>query len=217
MVPLGSRGYQFNKAEVKAFDRVEFGYACDNNTASVFSIFTPIQGTAINNRVGTRVLLKSIYIRGYVMWNNFLNATVPPWTGQMYSNPGIIRLSVVLDCQPNGGTAAITDIFDSTTPASQLNINYRDRFKVLKQKIWSFDPCVYDDVNDRYAGYTNQCKVVKVYKKCNIPVFFNAGNTGTASDVSSNNIIMVWQSSLGINVDIASQAQVSIRCRFIDP
>lgn len=90
-----------------------------------------ITGAGPNNRIGSKVVNKSLHIRGTVGPNQ---ANV---TGNFVSD--ILRVVVVYDEQTNGAPPAFTDIFtclnwnnatDQTAFAS-LNMNNRDRFKVL--------------------------------------------------------------------------------------
>lgn len=211
MVPLSSRGYSFDAPEVKTFDVASTTNLADANTASIQSIITTVQGTGFTNRIGTRIKVKSIYVRGWLSTSNaFAN---PPTDADTPAYQ--CRVTLLLDLQPNGANPTISEIYDNTGPVSHLNLNYRDRFKVLKEKTYTIDPYIVNTTT-AYAAVTNNAKTMKFFKKCDIPVFYNSGNAGTPADISSNNILLVFQSDRP-NGTGGTVFKWTSRCRFIDP
>ena len=84
-------------------------------------------GTDINNRVGRKVIMKSLVFNV----NNFPVATTAN------ALQGImLRHMIVYDSQPNsaGTVPAVTDILETATTLSPLNLNNRDRFRVIYDK-----------------------------------------------------------------------------------
>lgn len=215
MVPLASRGYRFNAPEIKSFDVATATYGCDSNTPSITSICVPVQGTGFTNRIGTRIKVINVQVRGYVA-SNLARTQTGAADGNIPSHQ--VRATIVLDYQPNGAAPGITDIFTNTGPVGGLNLNNRDRFKILKEKTFSIDPYIVSTTvaTEEYATAVNQTKSVKMFKKCDIPVYFNAGNAGTVSDLSSNNILLVLQSNLPTALG-STQFVLFTRCRFLDP
>lgn len=211
MVPLRSGGYNFNAPEVKSFDTAGTTYTADINTASITAIFTPVQGTAFANRIGTRVKAKSIHIRGFV--SNTAARAHSDFEGPVNQ----VSVSIVLDMQPNGSNPAITDVYSSADPTGMLNLNNRDRFKVLKEKTFVFDNYNLLSAVNFSSSTVNQIRTLKIFKKCDIPVFFNSGNAGAASDISSNNILMIIRSTYPNGIGNETSASIKTRIRFIDP
>lgn len=212
MVPLRTGGYNFNAPEVKSFDTNGTTYTQTITVPTIQAIFTPVQGTAFANRIGTRVKLKSIYVRGFI--SNTAARNHSDFEGGVVQ----VALSIIMDAQPNGANPAITDIYSSADPTGMLNLNNRDRFKVLKEKVWVFDPytLVSTGVGNE-AAHTNQIRTLKIFKKCDIPVFFNSGNAGTEADLASNNILMVIRSTYPAAAGNETSCSIKTRCRFIDP
>lgn len=213
MVPLRTGGYNFNAPEVKAYDISTASYICDDNSPSITSICLPKQGTSLFTRVGTKIKITSIAIKGYVT----LTAAYTR-TGMVAAsvNPTVAKLTVLIDYQANGTAPSGTTIFVNNNANTMLNLNNRDRFKVICEKTYSLGPYVVNTVNG-YATIDNCIKPVKIYKKVQIPMFFNAGNAEAVSDVASNNILMVWQSDLPNGVGNTVTASLFTRCRFVDP
>lgn len=197
-LPLRSTG-----AEKKVFDVVP-GAAQINTTGYVQCICIPTLGTDYTNRIGRKITLKSVYIRGYVR----TEISGAPAAKTVASQQA--RFMLVYDDQPNGALPAVTDILNTIDTASQLNLNNRDRFRVLKDKCWSFDPYL------QSASASAQIFNVRIYKKLNVDVTFNATNGGTIADIQTGALLTVFVGSniAGTNED--ANAYFSSRVRFLD-
>lgn len=215
MVPLRSGGYNFDAPELKFFDTANAIHVVGETQASLTAIFTPSMGTAMTDRIGTRVKVKSINVKGWIS-NSFAYDRISGPADAMIP-PVLMKLSIVLDMQPNGANPLITDIYTTTQSDTNLNLYNRDRFKVLKEKTFMLDPYILNS-GLSLASTVNVAKQFKIYKKCDLPVFFNSGNAGTVADIASNNILMVWQSDCPAHfLPAGTQAKTITRIRFVDP
>jgi len=189
--------------EKKTFD-LNPGASQANTTGFLQCICIPSLGTDYTNRIGRKITVKSIFIRGYV------RTEVSASLGAVNVSSQMVRVIVLLDEQPNGGLPAVTDVLQTSDPAAQLNLNNRDRFRVLKDKTWTFDPYL--------AGSTasRQIYPFKWYLKCNIDTLFNAVNGGTIADITSGSILTLVVGSNGAGVNTDANAYFSTRCRFLD-
>jgi len=116
-------------AEIKAIDIPSAGYAFRNPaTATGVALLNGVQaGAAFFNRVGSRIEMKSLHIRGNI---------VPAATG--ISTAG--RLLIVYDRQPAGALPVVADVLQArdqagaatTTNASEINLDNRDRFTIVR-------------------------------------------------------------------------------------
>lgn len=118
-----------NFPEIKALD-IPRGAAGDE--LGLTAVITPLNlvqvGSSFFNRVGRRIELKSLTLRG-------IFATL-----RTVANESIGRILVVYDAQTNGALPAIADLLQTTdqtgantnTPYSGINMNYRDRFQILR-------------------------------------------------------------------------------------
>lgn len=183
-----------------------------NTTGSVTLLAVPVVGADFNARVGRKVVLKSFYIRGRVQTEAATNAGAnAAVAGQL------ARFVVFVDMQPNGATPAVTDLLVEALPSSQLNLNNRDRFRVLSDKTYVFDPYLGSDTaTQARASASNQVKMVKKFKNINVETIFNATNGGTIADINSGALFMLWVGSgaAGSNTDV--NAIVSTRVRYAD-
>lgn len=119
---------------------------------------------------------------------------------------------LVEDLQANGVIATPADILQAVTVSSFINLNNRDRFKVIRDiemTIGSFS----NVATTSYAAGPQICPV-NIFKKTNIPVTFE-GTSAAIGSISSGAIylFLIGSSAAGANDAIA---QLSCRVRFID-
>lgn len=217
-VPLASRGYRLNAVERKLADFNATVIPC-NSTSVITPICIPTLGTDFTNRVGRKILIKSI--QGRLLLRSTLSETITvPTNGS--SGSQMCRLLIIVDMQPNGAAPAITDIMTNNHPAANMNLNNRDRFKVLLDKTWVLDPFVADNTATlSRAGTANQAKTWKFYKKCNQETIFNATNGGTIADITSGALLRVIMGNqpppvAGPPAVGAAEFVISSRVRFVD-
>ena len=121
--------------ERKYSDRAVSGYQVSD--AGQFSLLhVPTLGSDFTNRIGRKTNPKSLYIRGKLE----ITKTASVATATVGST--LNRLIILLDNQPNGAAPAVTDLLSSASPSSQLNPNNRDRFRIIKDKVYALDACV---------------------------------------------------------------------------
>lgn len=208
-VPLARRGYRLNNVEKKSIDTAMS--ATITNGGQFYALCVPVPGAGMSDRVGRKLTMKSLYIRGTVQVQ--LSATP---SGSVTSEAHMLRLIVLYDKQPNGALPALADILGAGgTVNSMFNIDNRDRFQILKDKTWAFDPMIYDSTNDAYAW--NRCIYpVKIFKKINLETIFNAGTAGTSADINSGNLIAFWIENAAAAADKNVNIYTNARVRYVD-
>lgn len=208
LVPVSSRGYRPNPQEKKVFDVDSNNYNV-NNTGTVTLLNIPVLGTDMTQRVGRKIINRSIYIRGVLRTNGSLNMTTISQQSQL------ARMLLVWDTQPNGAAPAVSDILKAASATSQLNINYRDRFKILCDKQYAMGPFQIDTVNHYGLSSNQQAYGIKKYKKLYLETIFNGTNGGTIGDITTGALWMVWVGTQAAGGD-ACTATVTTRLRFSD-
>lgn len=207
----GFRGVgQRRAAEKKVIDIANAVYQV-NTTGSFTLLNGCVQGTDYTNRIGRKIVVKSVYIRGAV----YVEPAVTPAVATAPAQQA--RMILFLDLQPNGAAPAATDLLTAANPYSMLNLNNRDRFRILRDEVFVFDP--YFNVTtatQAQAAVTNTYKEVNCYKKLNLESIYNAGNAGTIGDIQSGALYMFWIGSVPAGA-ADSNANVSTRVRFLDP
>lgn len=118
-------------SEIKAIDIANAQYNfLAAGTPPTLTLLNGIQtGAGFFNRIGARVELKSLKIRGQIF--NLLTSVI-----------SMLRMIVIYDKQPNGAAPAITEIFQSrdqtgaaaTSANSEINLDQRERFVIVRDK-----------------------------------------------------------------------------------
>lgn len=200
-----------SKIEKKAFD-VAVGTVQVNTTGSFTLLAIPVLGSDFNARIGRKICMKSCYIRGLIGTENALDGDIPDGVTQA----SMARMILFADMQPNGATPATTDLLVSASPMSQLNLNNRDRFRILSDKQWVFDPyALQDTATQSFASASRQVYAIKKYKKMNIETVFNATNGGTIADINSGALFLFFISNIASGAN-DHNAIISTRVRYTD-
>lgn len=211
--PLSTRGWRpfiNTNHELKVQDLATATYQV-NTTGSITLLAVPVTGADYNARIGRKITLKSLFIRGRIQLEVDATLAAVSVTGQQ------ARCIVVYDLQPNGAAPAITDILNTADPASHLNLNNRDRFRVIADKEYTFDP--YSSVttaNQAQLCFGRTIYNMKLYKRLNLDMIFNAVNGGTVADIASGALYMVWLGSAPSASNGDVNAIVSTRVRYAD-
>lgn len=217
-VPLASRGYRPNSHERKAYDfgggvpGVGAATPSQVTTASTrVPIFIPTQGSDMFQRIGRRVTIRSIQVRGSM----YLEQSSTLAVGQTVQQDGKVML--IYDAQSNGQLATAAEIWSvAGTPFSFMNLNNRDRFKVLKTESFTFDPIIISaTTNESVACLNNTSFDFDWYIKCNLDVTFNGTNAGTVADIATGNLILAFIGSSGASPNDVNALWVS-RVRYSD-
>lgn len=171
-------------------------YAMDT-TGSIVLIPTVAQGASVNQRVGKKVMWKSIQCRG-----SYFNGT----TGVAND----VAFLIVYDKRPTGVLPLITDILVAANSQAFNNDANSGRFRILKR------------VDDVLIGNTTTPTTGQEDKDCSffldlkgLPCVFKAAATGAINDIEEGAIYLV---TVGDNAPgtAAAATNLSFRTRFLD-
>lgn len=165
------------------------------------------QGDGEEQRDGRRVVLKSIFVTGYVTQGPLVNQTVG-------ADVGRVILALVHDKQTNGAQLNSEDVFKnpsgSTAHVAHLvrNLQYSQRFDVLWKKTYVMPPLPtsYDGTNME-MGETGI--KFKVWRTLDLPVQFT-GTGSTVASIADNSLHLIAFGS-GAGLSLGYNARV----RFI--
>lgn len=179
----------------------------DVNTTGHFRLLhVPTQGTDYTNRIGRKTCIKSLYIRGYLTGRvmDMQNNECPPQ---------LCRMIILIDLQPNGAVPTVADLLNEALPTAQLNLNNRDRFKIITDKEYVLDGYK-KNADEGTMGWNRTIVAVKKYKKLNQEVIFQT-NGGSIADITTGALYMFW---IGSSVAGSEDALFhgSKRVRFMD-
>lgn len=137
------------------------------------------QGVTEKTRVGRKMIVKSIHLKGWVNYPS--NAAG--------GSPGLVKIALVWDKQANGAYPSWADVYEIDEPYSPRNLANSQRFVILKEFYFSLSSTAGsgNGTTDKFSG---QSKIIKYFKKCNIPIEFDS-TTGAITEVKSNNLLLI--------------------------
>jgi len=127
---LVPRGFQppgtssYSGPELKYVDSTVNGSTLSSGTAAFHHMTGILQGDDNNNRTGRQITLKSVLVR----WKYVPNGPVTP--------AHLVRIMLIWDGFANGVVPAAAEVLKTgTSTISQNNLDYRARFRVLRDEI----------------------------------------------------------------------------------
>lgn len=154
------------------------------------------QGDGMNQRNGQRIFIKSIQLSLDVK----ASSAAPAQT---------VQVALVRFKQNNGvvlnGPDAWARTYAAISPLALRNIQYITQVEVLRK--WVIDL--------NAIGESGSERLVKFYKKLNIPVYFNSGVAATAADIDKNAYALIFRGDEDPGDTAASCVGYS-RIRFTD-
>lgn len=169
-----------------------------NTTGSIALLTTIAQGVAQNQRVGRKIQVRSIQVRGNIKADSATTTTRGTWM-------------IVYDKRPTGSLPAITDILESANSVAFTNSTNVGRFQIVCRKDYSIIG------NDTTAGQQTDKTHYAVDKfiKLNKPVVYKAAATGAIADIEQGAFYIVTVGSSAAGTGDAD-CVIAFRVRFID-
>jgi len=181
------------KSELKAFDLAQI--ATSMSTAGVFTLLNvPENGPELYQRVGRRIYMKSVHIRGTVL--------AAATTTQDYG-----RIIVFYDSQPNGAAPTLAALLadsnagHATAVTSEINLDNRERFKILRDMPFLLPSCTNTAGVITNLGMQDTVKQSMQFdefiKLKGLETVYNGTNGGTIADITSGSLFVVTFSGIG--------------------
>jgi len=187
--------------------------ATTSTNADIVALNLVQQGAGSWNRVGRKVRLKSLRIKGVVKMQNIVQANLQQNT---------LRMIVVWDKQPSSGAVPTFDtIFGATDQGGVeqsgflYNIRYdnTERFSILKDQVWTSDLETGSGINTNDWATDFDC-FIKL--KNMVTVFSGQSNPMTIADVSSGALYVIWRCQTN-SATVTAQVNNSVfRLRYYD-
>lgn len=204
-----TRGAQV-QGEMKYFDTLLNAVAIPASTdwtateldpTTYLTLFAPIVGAGVDQRIGKSVKVLKIRIRGTI--------DVPPQVNQVAGDyASNVRIILHQDMQTNSAQAQGEQVMTPPATAAALlavnsfqNINNFGRFRVLKDKMFTLqNPATsWDGTNLEQQGIS-RCFKFNVKFKFPVVVRFNATNGGTIADIVDNSFHLL--ATVGANANL---------------
>jgi len=188
-------------AEVKFIDTAQgFTFDATGEVPGGGQLNLIAQGVGESQRVGRKVVVKSIHAR----WTIQPNANT--WLGST------VRLLLVQDTQCNGAAATysgVGGVLESDSVTAFRNLENSNRFIIHMDKFFSMQPTA-----GILTAFNATPKCITFNKKCNIPIEFDSSaTTGAIETIRSNNLFLLARSSLD---DDLIQCIGVVRIRYTD-
>jgi len=172
--------------------------------------FTPVQGDDISNRRGRSVMIKRILMRF-----DFRVQNQQWFTGVSYGTDPVVRYVVYIDKCNNGAVSTPDLLMSSAGDAVEnfRNLLYNDRFDVLVDKTFVLSPKLYFDsvAGVSMSGNATTHKEIDIYE--DIPIRYNAGNSGTNTDALENALYVAVISGTDTAGRVCYDVRYSYHCR----
>lgn len=170
-------------------------------------------GTGLANRVGRKIQVRSCFVRAWI----YLEGTQTLLVSPLSSAGQYVRFILLWDMQPNAAVFTAADLFNNNAiPYSQLLVDNKDRFKILKDKHVTLDPLVYNTTaTQSVAGFNRTSSQFKWYVKLNQECVYNSGSAGTIADITTGALYLVTIGSIATGTSDC-QLQWTARTRFTD-
>jgi len=171
------------------------------------------QGAGDGGRIGRKVTIKSIHLRGHYYTIDALHGN---------NRPDVLWLYVVLDRNPTGSAVNVTDVFEDDNPEGLANqfaecfprVAEAKRFRIMKRIEVKMQPNTFEDSGEAVDGLYGGSDVQSFewYHREDIDVLYKA-NEGTEASVAKNNIIVLVGAT---SVDARYGGKYRIRLRYTD-
>lgn len=201
--PLATYGWygRYNRrgrSELKTVDTI-YSQIC-SSAGTVTLVNGIAQGNDFTNRDGRICRMKSVYWR----------YTITPYNGTSTLSQGdSVRVLIIYDLQVNGTAPTVPQILTTSDPHSAMNLNFRDRFKVLYDKQVNMAAGAYSAGVLSVGSPTT--KTFNVYKKIDLDTVFQS--TGALSaDIATGGIYLLVHGF----ANQASNCYGYMRIRFTD-
>lgn len=178
--PLSTRGYYGNyyrrgRDELKYVDTQTVGTVGSSGAVTLLNGIA--QGDDITNRIGRKCMMKSLYFR----------MDLYPATTTV-SDGDLVRILVVCDLQSNAAAPTTTQILQNNSYNSPMNLDYRDRFKIILDKNITMVGGVY--TAGTLTGGEAHPRLVKIFKRLNMETVFN-GTGNTIGSIATGSIYLL--------------------------
>jgi len=194
--PLSTRGFPGVYQQYRGGGRIAPELKFTDVTATAQAIGTTwttvllngvAQGTDFTQRIGRQVCNKSILLNGLI-YNAIATSNV--------QGSGI-RVVLLWDYQPNSTALTALDAFVSNSVLSPMNLNNRDRFKVLYDKKCQMGP--FNVTAGAITAGAPQNIFITKYRKMNMDVIFS-GTAATIGSLSTGALYLCYITDVALAV-----------------
>lgn len=184
-------------AETGFVDLASGAFAIDT-TGTIALIATVAQGASVNQRVGKKIIWKSLQMRG-----NSENSSTAGFND--------CAMLIVYDKRPTGSLPAITDVLATANSGAFNNDANSGRFRILKREDWVMVSRPLNLTGTESSAVSNDFYL----NLKGLPCVYKAAGTGAIGDIEEGALycITVGDKAAGTT---AAQGNFAFRTRFVD-
>lgn len=197
------------------------GILSTTNTNDGIDVVNAIDpGSASYNRIGRKIHMKSLRIKGTVQ-TRFVNE---PTDGDLVGNS--VRIVVVYDKQPSDVLPSFDDIFgrtvqdgtESTVFLDNLRYDNTGRFKVLHDEVMCMNPQLFNNAGGSDDAHYTLCYFDKyIDLKNKVTVYSGQSIPTTIADISTGALYVIARARNDSNAETESYVRNQIaRLRYVD-
>lgn len=195
-----NRGPRRGLGELKAVDVPKAGYVI-NTTGSVTCLNLTAVGDDYTTRDGRQITLKSVQCIGHI------------YPEDQITDNHLARVLLVWDKANNSGAiATIANILSASDAVSGLNLDNRERFRILKDEVWAIGR--QDNTATQAVSYCPATYSIKWFVNLKGLKTTYSGTTAAIGSIQSGALLLVTIGSLASGS--ASSLQMYTRVRFRD-
>lgn len=206
---LRNRNVDRIRAEKKVIDINNATYQLETTGTALQLLNGCVPGSQNFNRIGRKIQLKSLQVRGYFVASDATVANT------------MARMIIVYDKQPNGAAPTWANIVTSqnisgttsSTVNDMINLDNRDRFEIIRDHVCTL-ASKNDTATQSYSGSPTILHLNEFIKLGKRETVYNAGTAGTIGDITSGSLYVFFISSEAFANGCAFIG--SFRTRFID-
>jgi hypothetical protein len=177
------------------------------------------RGTGVNQRIGMKISIKKVQIRGYISQPPLAGTTGQIQAGRFYQKE--VMVALVLDANPNGAAMVPSECYTSAThnglcTSPFRNIEYIGRYRVLVRKKIKIPVTTVgvEGVHFYNPGQMIPFEIFFEFKTPLITTFSSTSTTSTIADIASNSIhVLANASHHQDDVPGASRLKIAYNCR----
>ena len=160
-----------------------------STTAAMACLNAPAPGTAMNQRIGREIMIRSIEVR----LTATSDANAAGVVGGIWN-----RCIIFYDRQTNTAAPAVTDLLTAADCWAPRNLDNRHRFTILHDSRFFLSPVT--------PGIDVMHRDLSWYRRMRHPTTYNAVGGGTVADITSGGlfILLLGTEAVGSNPPIAN-------------
>lgn len=194
---FGAPAFRGRGSELKTIDVNSF--ASFTTAGAVILLNGVTTGNDYNTRVGRKIRMRTLLFK------------LSPYIGASVGIGDVIRVMIVYDNQTNGAAPTVASILQQAQWDSPINLDNRDRYKVIMDKFLPVDACAFAAGAITTGSFTPP--VIQEFRNLNMDVQFNATGGALVTAISTGSVYLL---AISQNTSSAIGYYYNSRIRFND-